>query len=442
MNSFSKKSLISKFLLNTLQCIGMALGAGFTAVVVALLLGINITEHIPSTRLTSILSLFEDAEPLKINIATYKPHAKQVNPLVQYISGNSQIAIPDSYKQYNISNTEEFYKALSSIHKNSGQAAIIFDDGTYHFTKTIRIKKPNVMLLSKSKNPKGVILKGNGMKATRRAESLIEVHSSGFVLDGITLQETPNHLIQIKAEKGASFPIIRNCIIQDAYEQLIKVSYDKNSHPDNYSDSGLIEQCLFQYTKSIGPHYYIGGIDAHGIRNWIIRHNIFKNIASPSKHIAEHAIHLWNNTENNTVESNVIIDSDRGIGFGMWQKSQRNNNANIKFSNYGGLIKNNIIYHSDNNHPFADTGIVIENSPKTAIEGNYIYLEHKYSRALEYRFSQTREVSILNNHTNKSISSRNGGNATLTDNNEDLDKVDFIIKMNEVMSKMTMNRGG
>jgi len=435
VKQFSIKHIILKFLLSILQGVGMAIGGGLTFFIVALVLGINVLEHIPANRLTSFLNVFEDSATLKIDLSTYKVHKKEVNPLLEHISGNSQISVPESYKQYVVANIKEFYQALSAINKHNGHAAITFEDGIYHFTKTILIKKPNIMFLSRFQDPKRVILKGNGMKPTRRAESLIEVHASGFVLDGITLQDSPNHLIQIKAEKSASFPIIRNCIIQNAYEQLIKVSYDKTSHPDNYSDSGLIEQCIFQYTADIGPNYYIGGIDAHGIRNWIIRNNLFKNIASPSKHIAEHAIHLWNNTENNIVENNVIINSDRGIGFGMWQKT-KGDHINIKFSNYGGVIRNNIIYHADNNHPFADTGIVIENSPKTVIEGNYIYLEHNYSRAIEYRFSQTREVKILNNHTNKFISSRNGGSATLTDNNEDLDKVDFIIKMNEVMSKI------
>ena len=95
----------------------------------------------------------------------------------------------------------------------------------------------------------------------------------------------------------------------------------------------------------------------------MIKGNIFKDIASPSRHIAEHAIHIWNNSKNNTVAKNIIIDSDRGIGFGM--RVKKGNPDDIY--NYGGVISDNIIYHSKNHHPFAGVGIIIEDSPSTII---------------------------------------------------------------------------
>lgn len=365
-----------------------------------------------------------------IELENYQTTPKKENPLLKYISSDKQINIPPDYKQFNVTTADEFYTALEMAN-DKGNTAIIFNDGIYQLKKRALIKQPNIMLLSKSGKPKSTVLIGKGMKATSRVENLIEVHASGFVLDGLTLKEAPNHLIQIKSELNTHFPIIRNCILQDGYEQLIKVSYDKRERADNYSDNGLVENCEFSYTEGIGPNYYIGGIDAHGIKNWTIRNNLFKDIASPGKRISEHAVHLWNNTENNLVIDNIFIDSDRAIGFGMYKKPKGNEHKNIVFSNYGGLIKGNIIFHANNKDPFADTGIILENSPRTVVEDNQIYIDHDYRRAIEYRFPQTSEVLIQNNATNKTISSRNGGDATVKNNDENLDKVDFIFMLNK-----------
>ena len=129
------------------------------------------------------------------------------------------------------------------------------------------------------------------------------------------------------------------------------------------------------------------------------------------------------------VENNIIIDSDRAIGFGMRKRVKGDENKYIKFSNFGGIIRNNFIYHSDNQDPFGDTGIVLEDSPNTLVENNYIFMEHSYRRAIEYRFTPTQDVVIKNNHVNRLISSRNGGRADLVDNSEELSKTDFLVEI-------------
>lgn len=367
-----------------------------------------------------------------LEVVLFEEKDTPANPYMN-LNRNKQTPIPSGYSTHYINDTAEFWNALTTVIKNSGNSAIVFSDGIYNFNKTLNITVPNVMLLSKSGSPKTVILKGSGMQRSKKVNNLILVSASGFVLDGITLREAGNHLIQLAAEKNADIPVIRNCILQDGYEHLIKVSYNKNT-PEIFSDTGLLEYCLFEYTLGIGPNYYIGGIDAHGIRNWTIRNNIFKNIASPSDRIAEHAIHIWNNTSNNLIEGNVIIDSDRGIGFGM---RNGNRHPNIKYSNFGGAIKNNIIYHSENDDEFPDAGIILEDSPNTLIEDNVVFLEHNYRSAIEYRYLTTNNIVIKNNQTNKSISSRNGGQAKLVSNGENLEKVDILGKL-----KMRLNELG
>ena len=86
------------------------------------------------------------------------------------------------------------------------------------------------------------------------------------------------------------------------------------------------------------------------------------------------------------------------------------------FSHRGGVIRNNLILHNNNNDLFADTGIILEDSADTLIENNRIWLGHNYPNAIEYRYSSTQNVIIQNNITNKAIVSRNGGKATLSNN--------------------------
>ena len=336
-----------------------------------------------------------------------------------------QTPIPSGYSTHYVSTSAELITALNLVRGSFGKGAIVLSDGAYPISNTLMIDIPDVMLLSASANPGAVIIKGNGMRATNNVDNLIRVTKSGFVLDGITLQEAGNHLIQITAETNADRPIIRNCVLQDSYEQLLKVSYNKEL-PGSFSDGGLVENCVFKYTQGIGPNYYIGGIDAHGIRGWTIRNNVFKDIASPASSQAEFAIHAWTNASDNIVEGNVIIDCDRGIGFGMSQS-----HPNIMYSNRGGEIKNNIIYHTNNGDAFADVGIGLVESPDTLIQGNKVFMEHNYPNAIEYRFATTINVTIKDNQSNnKAIASRNNAQATLTGNINNLGKTSFLTALN------------
>jgi len=349
-----------------------------------------------------IISLFYGALANAVVINTNEIFQAKLQP---------QTAIPAYYKTYTVSNIKQVYQALKTIKDEQGYNAIIFNEGVYHLKRTLNITTPNLMFLSKSANPSKTILRGNGMKATMGVDNLLRIAAPNFVLDGLTLEQAGNHLIQIAGESGARKPRIRNAILQDGYEQLIKVTYSRK-HTDKFSNEGLIENCLFRYTQGIGPNYYIGGIDAHGIRNWVIQNNIFENIASPSKHIAEHAIHLWNDTFNNIVKNNLIINSDRGIGLGM----RMHNENYIYHSNFGGIIQSNIIYHANNKHKFSDVGIILEDSPNTLVENNIIFLEHNYPYAIEFRFEKSTNIVIKKNNTNKGIRQRDGAKALVIKN--------------------------
>jgi len=308
---------------------------------------------------------------------------------------NSQLSI-------SVGTSTELYAAINQANE-TGHIKIVLQSGRYPIPQTLNILKPHISLVSATLDPLSTLLVGTGMRQTATVGNIIRVSAPYFILDGISLEQSSNHLIQIAGESNADFPILRNCILKDSYEQLVKVSYNRNT--GIASDGGLVENCHFEYSAGIGPQYYIGGIDVHGGQDWIIRNNYFTGIASPGRKIAEHAIHFWNGTQNITVTDNVIYNCDRGIGFGMPNRP-----------NFGGLIANNLIVHNDNNHPNADTGIVLEESQGTRVIGNRIYLAHDYPNAIEYRFAQTINVMIENNVSNRKVAKRNGAQARLKNN--------------------------
>jgi hypothetical protein len=303
-----------------------------------------------------------------------------------------------------VDSASELHQAVEAANSAGGNRTISLADGTYSLNDTLYINAANITLEGASGDPELVTIQGDAMSSSASIGNVIRVAGDNFALRGITLQKSRYHLIQIAGEADADSPHISNCIMRDAYEQLIKVSVDEGNLSVS-SDGGIVENCLFEYTAGIGPQYYIGGIDAHAAKNWIIRDNIFRNIISPSAAVAEFAVHFWNDSQNNLVERNLIINCDRGIGFGLGSRG-----------NSGGIIRNNMIYHSSGNGQYADTGISLENSSGSEVYNNTIFLEHAYPWAIEYRFSGTSGVSITNNLTNRTISSRDGGNASLDSN--------------------------
>ena len=305
-----------------------------------------------------------------------------------------------------VTNTQELKNAvhIANNDKSGSLIEILVDDGEYKNSLNITILRNNVTIRSISNNPARVVLSGSGMKKKSPVEVIFDISASNVTLSGITLRNVSHHLIQVRAEKGVDFFSLNNCILEDSYQQLLKVSGKDNGE---YSDFGVIKNSRFEYTAGVAPNYYVGGIDAHRSRGWVVSNNIFLNIASPAEKVAEHAIHFWKHSFNNTVTNNIIINSDRGTGFGF---------GNNKNQSKGGIIAFNKITHDNPNHAFADVGISLESSPHTIVTNNEIYLNSNYPNAIEYRFPNTQGVIIKSNITNKSIVARDGANGIILAN--------------------------
>jgi hypothetical protein len=167
-----------------------------------------------------------------------------------------------------VSSAAQLQSALQTANSAGGNRIISLADGTYTLSDTLYVNAPNVSIVGASGNREAVIIQGTGMSASASVGTIIRVAASGFTLRYVTVQKSKYHLVQIVGENNADSPTLRDCILRDAYEQMVKVSVNQ-SNTSVSSDNGLVENCLFEYTAGIGPQYYIGGIDA---RQYVPQH--------------------------------------------------------------------------------------------------------------------------------------------------------------------------
>jgi chitodextrinase len=304
-----------------------------------------------------------------------------------------------------VSNVSQLVNAVNAANGNpSCSTTILIANGTYTLSDMLPVSAPNMTIKSQSGNRDAVVLQGDAMTSSASVKMIFRVDANNFTAESMTLQRVGWHLIQVVGENNRDNFTAKNMVFRNAWEQMLKVTYVDTSTVG--SDNGLVENSLFEFTSGQAGQYYTGGIDAHNAKNWIVRGNTFKNIISPSGSVAEHAIHFWSNSEDTLVEKNLIINCDRGIGFGLVQGR----------GHLRGIIRNNMIYHTSGNGSFADVAIEADESPNTQIYNNTIFMQNTYPNAIEYRFPLSSGLIIRNNLTNKTILARDGATAMLSNN--------------------------
>ncbi len=315
-----------------------------------------------------------------------------------------------------VSTTAQLIDAVFALNNFNGPRTILLQDGVYTLGdyNSLYLVQSGVTFRGLSGNRDAVVLQGDsvfnadGSRTGGTVGNLIGVAADNFTLENISVGNCANHAVQLQLD-------IDNCIFRNVRffntgEQMLKVPSNGSA---DHSDNGLVEDCLFEYPAGIGPQWYIGGVDAHRARNWTVRRCTFRSIRSPSGAVAEHAIHFWNSCVDIAVEQNLIVDCDRGIGFGLGSSPTT-----------GGVIRNNMIYHRAV-AGFADVGIGLESASDVQVYNNTIFLQSGYPHAIEYRFAAT-TAQIYNNLTNALIRQRDGASATLGNNVTDAQAAWFV----------------
>ncbi|MCA9387992.1 MAG: hypothetical protein KC653_03005, partial [Candidatus Andersenbacteria bacterium] len=314
-----------------------------------------------------------------------------------------------------VSTTAELKAIVSEITGGRGNLTVVINPGTYTIDRGLWIAGENVTFRGATGNRDDVRILGGGM-GYGASTHIFMVAADNVTIADMTIGEVYNHAVQVHGESpfDADGFLLHNVRVVDTREQMLKGSY--RASDNNGPDNGTVECSVFEYTAGIGPQWYIGGVDVHDGTNWVIRYNTFKDIQSPDSTIAEHGVHFWSNSDGTLVHDNVFINNDRAIGFGLGDYGRGHGS---------GTIRNNYIYHDTS---AGDVGIGLESATDVDVYDNVILHEHDYTRAIEYRFPDTRDGSIYDNilTTGYTITSRDGGTASIGSNTLNARVSDYV----------------
>lgn len=303
-----------------------------------------------------------------------------------------------------VGTTEALYDAVKDARP---QTTILIERGEYRLNRSLDISTPHVVLRAADGDRNGVILRGSGI-TERQVGVAISVSAADVTIADLTVGWVGFHGIQVRGERGASRVMIHNVRVVDTGQQLIKGSTDG---AQLHADGGVVECSTLEYTDH-APTDYTNGIDVLAGNDWIVRDNTIRNIRGVPNGAFKSgpAILFWANSRGTVVERNLIVDSFRGIAFGIGPGASEGlaRDHELFYDHQGGAIRNNIVI---NLNPWADEGIEANAAGPVAVDYNTVLTFGSLSWAISVRFPGTRAL-VRNNLTSKPPVRRNGGQFT------------------------------
>lgn len=307
-----------------------------------------------------------------------------------------------------VSTVDELQAAVRQAGDNT---TIVVAPGNYHLTNTLHFIGPakNVVIRGATGNPRDVVLMGHGMKnkAYRTVPHGILVDDlQDMLIADLTIRDVYFHPITFQGGAGCQRPHVYNCRLINAGEQFIK-SNPKAKSVGGGVDGGIVEFTVMEF-ETTARDWYTNGVDVLAGKGWTIRHCLFRNIRTPpgdNKQTGP-AVLMWRGCADTLCESNLFINCQANISFGMI--------AAEKPDHSGGIIRNNIIFRGPGSS--GDTGIAVWNSPDTKVLHNTVILSGTFPNSIEYRFPGTSNCLIANNICDGNITQRDGARATLVEN--------------------------
>jgi len=310
-----------------------------------------------------------------------------------------------------ITTWDELIDAVWNLQSNT---TIFIQPGTYIIPEWwfinigIDLNNPveNIVIRGATGDYNDVVIKGTapGMTGASSFGFFIN-NASNVTIADLTVGEVYHHAVQLNPPSIGAADGIRlyHCRFYNTGEQLIKGNflYDDNGLPAGVQN-GRIEYCLLEYT-SWGPEDgYTEGIDLHAADNWTIQHNLLRNIRvhENDNHTDVPAILIWNNSKNVDIIANTMINCDRGVAFGLYDRTLSAGYPEVQT----GVIRNNMIYRQSDSVFYNDAGILAWDVRDVSILNNTILDEVKSYPPIEYRFTkENSNIVIANNLINNTL---------------------------------------
>lgn len=291
---------------------------------------------------------------------------------------------------------------------------LLLDDGTYHLGGAYLQFVAAATLRSKSGDPGKVILDGDW-----QSSEIVQIAASHVTIAEVTLARAIHHPIHVVTTSSADTvgTSIYRVHVLDPGEQGIKINNDGSGH---YTDQGTIACSTITLTAEGRAHVmnncYTGGIDAHASDGWVIRDNHIEGFWCSSG-LSEHAIHLWKGCRGTVVERNVIVNSARGIGFGLGEGTAGRTFADnpcpgvSSAGHYLGVIRNNFVAAFDPalfaSSAGFDAGIGLEDACGAVVAHNTVFSTQAPFASLDVRFPHTNPI-LANNLLSHGVKLRDG----------------------------------
>ena len=301
----------------------------------------------------------------------------------------------------NVATVAQLQNAVAALASNT---TIVMAPGTYNLATTLYINGTftNVGIRGATGNRDDVVLVGKGMSAASDGGVPFGIWVGGDVrgvtIANLTIRDVYYHAIMLNA--GAQSPLIHNVRLVNAGEQFIK------ANPDGAGggvDNGIVEYSVIEYDTT-SRDAYTNGVDVHTGDNWIIRHNLFRNVRAPQGQLAGPTILMWNASTNTLVDGNTFINCQREIALGLIERTPNDHT--------GGIVRNNFIYRDVP----GDSAVYVADSPGTQVLHNTILISRTYANPIEYRFPHTTGVVIANNVLDGNVMARDGATGSVSGN--------------------------
>lgn len=302
----------------------------------------------------------------------------------------------------NVATEQQLQAAVNNI--TSG-TTIVIAPGTYNLTNTLYINGTfsNVGIRGATNDPDDVVLVGKGMSNANFGNVQFGIWLGGNVQNALIANLTVRDVYYspIQLNPGTHSPRLYNLHLINAGEQFVKGAPGV--------EVGVVEYCTLEYVTTARSDY-TNGVDLKG-PNWIVRHNLFKNIVAPagSGLLAGPAVLAWQGSSNPTIEGNTFINCQREIAVGLSQTSGYSPD-----NSGGGVVRNNFIYRASS--VAGDVAIGVADSANTRVLNNTALINGSYPNAIEYRFSTTTGTQVRNNLLDAAIIARQGGTGTVSNN--------------------------